>query len=182
MKRAISLTVIIGVLLAALVVRADWTEQKVQDLTLEFQKYKQTWTFQDTVNILQKSQNSGTFKTLIRADSGKNVWVEIKAGRTVLLDGKDVSGNLGSKTTHGDNSPIIEDVQNSQITTGERSPIEKDVESITSFNITFTLSVALSLSVILNIALAVALRKQRAANKALHSISERPRLSETSEC
>lgn len=46
------------------------------------------------------------------------VWVEIKAGDTVLLNGKDVTGNLGSKIAHGDHSPIIEDIQNSQITTG----------------------------------------------------------------
>ncbi len=93
-----------------------------------------------------------------------------------MLNGIDISGNLGSKTTHGDNSPIIEDVQNSQITTGAKSPIQKDVES-TSFNITFTLSLALSLSLVLNIALAVAFRRQRAANKALHTISERRSLS-----
>ena len=54
--------------------------------------------------------------TKLRTDDGRLIPIEVM-GESILINGKDISGNLGSKTTQGANSPIIEDVTGSQITT-----------------------------------------------------------------
>lgn len=167
MRNLAIFAMILAVLLSPILAAAEWTQQQVQDLTTEFRKYKQNWTIQQTEDILKKSKNVGTFQTGIRADNGNLVGIEIK-GNTVLLNGKDITGNLGSKTTYGDNSPIIEDIQNSQITTGDKSPIQKDVARIKTFNISISLSIALTVSVIFNISLYRKLKKQKATKKARH--------------
>lgn len=171
MKNLATFAMILTILLSPILATAEWTQQQVQDLTTEFRKYKQNWTIQQTEDLLKKSKNDGTLQTGIRADNGNFVGIEIK-GHTVLLDGKDITGNLGSKTTYGDNSPIIEDIQNSQITTGDKSPIQKDITRTTIFNIHiviyFALSIALTVSFIFNIAFYRRFRKQKAGNKTLH--------------
>jgi len=186
MKRVALLVMLVVLLVIPFVAQGEWTEGKLQALTSKFQEYKSTWTPQDTASLLRNSQNTGMNVEVFKDNSGRTRKITVMGGTSVLVDGKDISGNLGSKTTHGNNSPIIDNVEDSQITTGNRSPIEKDVEKTTSFKIHIglhiALSVALTISVLANIVSCRTLKMERAANKALHPIPERPRLSETGEC
>ena len=123
-------------------VKADWNVEKI---TKEMQGNIDDWTIDDTLQILEKaraglySETRGTYK-------GK-VIIQI-TGETFLLNGKDISGNLGSKITHGDNSPIIEDIEDSQIAIGNQA---KASEKNTNFNLNIVLSFAFTISFAFNI-------------------------------
>jgi hypothetical protein len=150
---------------AAAIYAAEWTEEKKKAVTEYMQQYRRDWTFQDTELLLKGkvpyAAEAGVFVNGrpidmgIRTDDGRRIPIEV-FGESILVDGKDVSGNLGSKTTYGSHSPIIEDVRNSQITTGNSSPVSKDTHFGLTINL--SLSIALSLSFVLNLYL---LRKIR---------------------
>lgn len=127
------------------------------------QQYRRDWTVRDTEALstgeVPHSEatvfvNDRPIDLRLKADDGREIPVEVFGG-SILVNGKDLSGNLGSRTTYGSNSPIVEDVRNSQITTGSGSPI---TQTTSSYSINISLSIALSLSVILNLYL---LRQQR---------------------
>jgi hypothetical protein len=132
---------------------ADADPRLVQRLTEEISSYDKKWTDKESREMLIEADHIGHLTEVISTDKGI-ARIEIM-GSTILINGKDITGNLGSKTTHGPNSPIIEDVRNSQVTTGDKSPI---TQKKSNYTINFSLSIALSLSVVLNLYL---LQKQR---------------------
>ena len=132
-----------------------WTVEKKRAITEYMHEIRRDWTAEDT-ELLATGQiphaesaarvyiGGKPVQPFITADDGRRVPIEV-IGESVLINGKDISGNLGSKTTYGSNSPIVEDIRNSQITTGSASPLAKD--SGTSYSINISLSVALTASV-----------------------------------
>ena len=180
-KRVILILLLSIFFCAPVVAEWEWSEDQKDKMTEAFQRYVERWTTRRTDQFLKKLDGQIEVIGTLKTDSGKDVVWKFSGG-TIFLDGKDISGGLGDKTTFGPNSPIIEDVQNSQFTTGNKSPIKKDIVSNTTVRIYISLSVALTISIGLNIALGIALKRQKAANKALHPISESPRLPEMGEC
>lgn len=174
MKRFVMLLGLVGLLVFPFIAHGQWTEEKIQALTSRFQEYNSTWTRQDTTKLLRNSQDVKLKFEEFKDNSGRTRKITVMGGMTVLIDGIDISGNLGSKTTHGNNSPIIEDVRDSQITTGDESSIQKDVTSSTSFKISVSLSIALTLSLLVNFYQAWDRRRLKVASKALRLIPERP--------
>jgi len=146
------------ILLLVLLVSANWTQEEMNQITNEIQKSIDSWTIEDTAQMLHEAQSSGEYLQTVLTDKGM---VSIKImGETILLNGKDISGNLGSKITHGDNSPIIEDVKDSQIAIGDKAEIRDDTKTTNiNLNITLVFSIALSLSFIFNIYLFFSRRK-----------------------
>jgi hypothetical protein len=146
-------------------VSAEWSQQRKQLITQYMQQYRRDWTLADTELMSQGTVPHTQASVFVEgrpinerlvADDGRLIPVEV-LGQSILVDGKDLSGNLGSKTTHGPNSPIIEDVSNSQIATGPGSTIAKDTHSTVTINV--SLSIALSVSVALNLYLFRQLRR-----------------------
>jgi hypothetical protein len=145
---------------------AQWPEAKRQAITEYMQQYRRDWTRQDT-DLLAQGQvpphaeadvfiNNRPSNLRIRADDGRVIPLEV-LGESLLVNGKDISGNLGSKTTHGANSPIIEDVSGSQISTGNNSPIT----GRSNYTINISLSIALSVSLALNLYFLKKIRQRR---------------------
>lgn len=128
---------------------ARWTDGEIAKLTLEVQKRAASWRIEDTRKMLEGAANTGTTMQPVFTSDGP-IMIQIM-GKTVLIDGEDVTGRLGSKTTYGANSPIIGDVTESQVTTGDESPIPIK-------NYTFHLSIALTLSLATNLYLVARLR------------------------
>lgn len=145
---------------------AQWPEAKKQAITEYMQQYRLDWTPQDTELLAQGKVpphaeadvfiNNRPVNLRIRADDGRLIPIEV-LGESLLVNGKDISGNLGSKTTHGANSPIIEDVRGSQISTGNRSPITGP----SNYTVSISLSVALSVSLGLNLYFLKKMRQRR---------------------
>ena len=127
-------------------VHAEWTEERIKFITESIQQSYGDWTIQDTRNMMEEAKHAGDLLKPIFTDKGITR-IEVK-GDTVLLNGKDITGNLGSKTTYGPNSPIVENVKDSQMTTGNNSLIVKD--NTFHFTINLSLSIALSFSLVLN--------------------------------
>jgi hypothetical protein len=143
---------------------AEWSAEKKNAVTEYMQQYRRDWTLQDTEALSRGNVPYAEATVFVegrpvnlrlKADDGRQIPVEVFGG-SILVDGKDLSGNLGSKTTYGSNSPIVEDVRNSQITTGAGSPI---TQTKSSYTISISLSLALSLSVVLNLYLWRRMRK-----------------------
>ena len=160
-----------AILLAALSVAAfaansaEWSAEKQAFITDYMHRYRRDWTLADTQQMAQGTVphteatvfiEGRPINSRLMADDGRPISVEV-FGQSILIDGKDLSGNLGSKTTSGTNSPIIENVTGSQIATGPGSSIVKDTSSTVSVNI--SLSIALSVSVVLNLYLLRELRR-----------------------
>jgi hypothetical protein len=154
-----------GILSVHITTAADWPEEKKRVVTEQMQKCRREWSFHDTELMSQGNVphaeadvfvNNRPINLRLRCDDGQLVPVEV-FGDSVLVNGKDLSGNLGSKTTHGANSPIIEDISNSQIATGDKSSINQQ----RSYTISISLSVALSLSVVFNLYFLLRLRKRK---------------------
>jgi len=154
----------------AVIDAAEWSDAKKSAVTEFMQQYRRNWTLQDTES-LSKGNVPYTEATVfvegrptnlrLKADDGRRIPIEV-FGESILVDGKDLSGNLGSKTTYGTNSPIVENVRNSQITTGASSPISR---SNSSYTISISLSLALSVSIVLNLyLLRRAQRRRRSAS------------------
>jgi hypothetical protein len=152
---------------------AKWAPDKIEGATTYIKQYRADWTVKDTtqlidgtldkrdVMIVNYGMKAGTTPTsvvaTITADDKTNFSVMI-TGESMLVNGKDVTGNLGSKTTYGSNSPIIEGNQNSQIAAGSQTSVQKDVSS--SYTLNISLSVALSVSVALNLYMLWRARRQ----------------------
>jgi hypothetical protein len=169
---------------------AEWNEDKINHITNEINKTGFQWSREQTEWHLRQAQNVGNyFVNFVTPEGSVSLRIE---GETFLLNGKDMSGNLGSKTTHGNNSPIIENVQNSLITTGKNSPIDSRkeltnevsgeiqvnigddnsiVNKTNNFNLTLkiTLSIALSLSLLFNFYLVRKIKNKKGANKSLEN-------------
>ena len=164
MIKFIKITVFIVLFSFPLFSEAQPTEQKIETITRELQKYKSSWTIQETTKLLRDAQNVAMDIHVLTDDTGKIRKLTVLGGETVMIDGKDISGNLGSKTTHGNNSPIIEDVKDSQIAIGDHakanneeitdSQVAKGDKNILSkkFEINFKLFVTLSIAFTLSLA------------------------------
>jgi len=133
------------------------------------QQYRHDWTEQDTELMSQGTVphteadvyvNGKPINLRLKTDDGRLIPVSV-IGESILVDGKDLSGNLGSKTTNGDNSPIIEDVSGSQITTGNSSPISRQ----SNYTISISLSLALSASIAANLYLLRRMKTQKTDSK-----------------
>ena len=164
-KAGISLAVILAA--APVAEAADWSDDKKAIITEYMQQYRRDWTLADT-DLMSHGTIPHTQASVfvegrplnqkLIADDGRRVPVEV-FGQSVLVDGKDLSGNLGSRTTHGANSPIIENVTGGQIAAGQGNTIAKDTTT-SSVSINVSLSIALSVSVGLNLYLLRELRRR----------------------
>jgi len=139
--------ILISLWLTAGTLEAAQSSAKINSITEHLQVYRHDWTAKDTQELLKGASGHGMQFTSILADDGNQVKLTI-TGDTVLVEGKDISGNLGSKTTTGANSPIIEDVRDSQIATGDKSSATNT--QTTNYTLSISLSVALSVSIALN--------------------------------
>jgi hypothetical protein len=148
---------------------APWSATKKQAITKYMQQYRHDWTEQDTELMSQGNVphteadvyvNGKPINLRLKTDDGRLIPVSV-IGESILVDGKDLSGNLGSKTTNGDNSPIIEDVSGSQITTGNSSPISRQ----SNYTISISLSLALSASIAANLYLLRRMKTQKTDSK-----------------
>ena len=154
-------------LCGAVSANAQWTDAKKQAVTDYMHQFRQDWTLDDTELLLEGKVPHGAEANVfinnrpsnmrLKADDGRSIPIEV-FGESILLNGKDISGNLGSKITHGANSPIIEDVNNSQISTGDKSPI---TQRNPVYAISISLSLALSLSVVANLYLLKKMRDRK---------------------
>lgn len=99
------------------------------------------WSEEKTNDMLNQAKNAGDFTAVY----GGGTKIKIM-GDTVFIDGKDVTGTLGSKNTYGDNSPIVENNTDSHIATGPNAKIENSV----NLKIVFPLSLSLVGSIGLN--------------------------------
>lgn len=134
-------------------VRANWSQENINQITKEIQKNIPDWTAEKSIDILNKSESFGHYTKAIPTDKGI-IRIEI-VGETILINGKDISGNLGSKITHGNNSPIIGDVKDSQVAIGEQATAKKETKIL---KINLYLSIAFTVSFITNIYLGVKLK------------------------
>lgn len=165
----------LAVALCALGVATDalgaWSPQKIEQATEYLQQYRKQWSRADTeallaghgeraVNIGGTADSGGTSMASIATDDGRRISL-VASGDSLLIDGKDVTGNLGSKTTYGSNSPIIDNIKDSQIAAGSQNRVGRD--TTTNYSLTISLSLALSVSVVLNLYL---LRKSRGGGRA----------------
>ena len=148
--------------------RAEWSSEKVDQATEYLRQFRKDWTRKMTedflsgqgsaVNVGGAAKSGGTTMLTIHADDGRAIGL-VATGESLLVDGKDVTGNLGSKTTYGANSPIIDNIKDSQVAAGSQNSVARDT---TNYSLTISLSLALSLSVVLNLYL---LRKARSPEK-----------------
>src|SRR5262249_35246829 len=131
---------------------------------------RKDWKTEDSVSLVQGGSPPGTALNTFMGRSGSSTRTgtittdsgallpAMLTGESLLINGKDISGNLGSKTTHGANSPIIENIRDSQIAAGEGNSVIKDSPSTRTVNI--SLSLALSVSVALNLYLLRQIRRR----------------------
>jgi len=144
--------------------KASWTQEEIETITSEIQKKLPFWKIEETVEILKISESrGGKFIDSRQNEEGKKIIIEIM-GKTILLDGKDITGNLGSKITHGNYSPILENIDNSPIAVGDQAIATKETKK-TNINLSFTLSIAFCLyvpiSIVIYIILLRKLKKER---------------------
>jgi NADH:ubiquinone oxidoreductase subunit len=142
---------------------AAWTPERLDAATEYMQHYRKSWTRADTDALVANGPDHavstpGSVTGSIDDDNWRRVPVVV-TGDSILVNGKDISGNLGSKTTHGTNSPIIENVRDSQVATGQGSSATNNTTSNVTVNV--SLSIALSFSVVLNLYLLLRLRRRR---------------------
>ncbi len=158
--KLLSILVVISTLFFSQSLLAAWTKDRLETATEYMKQYRKDWSLVDTNHLIEEGPErgvnlAGNKSGFVTADNGDRISV-IVTGESVLVNGKDISGNLGSKTTYGSNSPIVENIRDSQVAAGEKNSITKDSTSTLSVNV--SLSVALSVSVALNLYL---LRQQR---------------------
>ena len=74
------------------ILKAEWTDAKINSITEHLHDYRSSWTIKDTQKMLSDaSGHSMSFQTVV-ADDGNEIHVTISA-ETVLVEGKDISGN-----------------------------------------------------------------------------------------
>lgn len=76
-------------------------QEKAQLLTTYIQKTNSEWTYEKSLYAIMDAKGYAEWV------SGPEPAIKIM-GDTILVGGKDITGNLGSKTTSGDYSPIVE--------------------------------------------------------------------------
>jgi hypothetical protein len=160
--KALRIYVLIAVLCFIPHVQGAWTAERLEAATEHMRQYRKDWTAADTEKLLTHGPDravnmAGSISGFIRDDRGGIVRVMV-SGDTVLVNGRDISGNLGSKTTYGAHSPIIENIRDSQVAAAQGSSVVKDSTSNLTINV--SLSIALSASVALNLYLLRRLRRR----------------------
>jgi len=147
--RAFIITVFVALtvptaLVAQGILTEEKTEEKIASITEAIQESLPSWTLSKTRSLLEQSKFSGVVVESHFTDQGVTS-IEVH-GETILLNGKDITGNLGNKTTHGDNSPILGDIRGSQVATGPNSHASSNSYIISlAFNLALTLSLVLCL-------------------------------------
>lgn len=158
MKMPIAVLVVACSCLLPMSAQAAWSREKTEQVTDYLRQYRKDWTSANTddfltgkgqtVNMGGAAQDGGTTTLTIRTDDGRAISL-VATGQSLLVDGKDVTGNLGNKTTYGANSPIIENIKDSQVAAGAQNSVARD--TTTNYSLTISLSLALSVSVVLNL-------------------------------
>lgn len=145
----------------------SWEQEELDNITVELKKYDSSWDYWKTVDLLKKASHIHNY-----IDSIGKVGMTIFDGKTIIVNGKDITGNLGNKTTYGSNSPIINNIEDSQVAIGEKAMVNVDnkktviniiIEIITNIYFSISMTIGLTISAIYNIIL---VRKHK--KKALH--------------
>ena len=76
--------------------RAELSRDQIDRITSGLQEYKSIWTTQNTVNLLTRSDQSGSSTFTMTTDSGEEIAIEVVSGETVFIDGKDVGDAEGT--------------------------------------------------------------------------------------
>lgn len=97
-KAKMRTVLLLGLLLFGLTTlcAAEWTAEKKNQITEYMKQYLHEWTIQDTERWM--IPDGSTKGMIFVADDGRQISVQV-FGQSVLVDGKDISGNLGSRTT-----------------------------------------------------------------------------------
>lgn len=104
----------------------QWSEENKKNLTTILQQYMPEWNENKTEKMLRDSESSGEYSSVFMTNKGK---LAIKImGNTILVNGKDITGNLGSEITHGNFSPIIKNVNDSSIAIGNNNVINANYQ------------------------------------------------------
>ena len=165
--KSLSMLALICTLLVPQGALAAWTQERLDAATEHMRQFRKSWSPADTDRLIARGPErgvnlAGNISGFVTADNGDRIAVVV-TGDTVLVNGKDISGNLGSKTTYGANSPIVENIRDSQVAAGERNSVTKDSTSTLSVNV--SLSVVLSVSVALNLYLLREIRRRPRTSK-----------------
>lgn len=114
------LLVLMLIVVVAGVAYASWEESELRSVTEEFKKHDSTWDYWKTIAMLTSASHSSHY---LGGVGGVGVSIQ---GKTILLDGKDITGHLGNKTTYGKNSPIIDRIDNSELAIGDKPQVISD--------------------------------------------------------
>ena len=141
----------------------SWEQEELNNLTVELKKYDNTWDYWKTIALLTEAGHARNYMGSIG-----NVGMTIFDGKTIIVNGKDITGNLGNKTTYGANSPIIENIKDSQVAIGEKPVVSvgnKKIETniaikiLTNIHYSISITIALTFSIAYNIILWIKSKK-----------------------
>jgi len=99
----------------------DYSDAFVQKLTSLLQSYDPSYTEEKIAILMEMSKKSGDTTLFVKDKTGNyggNGARVLIMGETIIVNGKDITGNLGSKTTYGDYSPIIDNIDSSTVIIG----------------------------------------------------------------
>lgn len=142
--------IVLAAVLATSSAYGTWSNEKLEAATTALQQYQKKWRLQDTVSLIEgkyvdpasttptvtfggegKDHPPSQITASIVADDRREISVTIM-GESMIVDGKDVTGNLGSKTTYGANSPILGSINSSQVVIGGGNSVAKDTTESTN--------------------------------------------------
>jgi len=97
------------VLLFVSIINADFSQEKIEAITKEMQIYFPSWDDDKTIQKIQQAKSTGSVMGSIT--NGKVVVSINIIGDSFIINGKDVTGNLGKKEIHQPFSHLFEKVE-----------------------------------------------------------------------
>lgn len=70
------------------------SKDQIDKITVGIQEYRSSWTTQNTVNLLTRSDQNGTSTFTMTTDEGAEISIEVESGETVLIEGEDVADSV----------------------------------------------------------------------------------------
>ncbi|MDP6526456.1 MAG: hypothetical protein QGI24_05030 [Kiritimatiellia bacterium] len=71
--------------------QGELSRDQIDRITAGLKEYKSTWTTQNTVNLLTRSDQGGSSTFTMATDSGDEITIEVVSGETVLIEGKNIA-------------------------------------------------------------------------------------------